>query len=85
MAKKFRKTAAHEAVHTFHIFQTIQDGIFHLTNVLRGKITRLEWLKPAKGLSEVIHIEFNDDSSIKLTKFIKDNGNVNCSIKIVTS
>ena len=84
MAKKFRKSTAHEAVHTFHTFPAFHDGLFHLTGALKGRISRLEWVKHFKGLSEVIEIEFGDDTSVKLTKFIKENGNLNCSIKITS-
>lgn len=83
MSKKKRLSEAHEAIKNFHAKGDFRAGMFYLANVLKGRIRSIEWLKPSdNGRSEVAHVDFPDDSSVKVTRYILSSGRENLSIKV---
>ena len=82
MAKKsVIRTVAQEAFVEFSTNPTFNGALWAWTHELKGRIVKLQWLKGKKGVSEVLLIEFPDDSSIRVTKFIKLDGKSTVSIK----
>ena len=70
-----------EAMRDYINYISIDDAISHFMRDLRGRITRLIWIKNNRGVGETLVLKFPDSSALRIIKFISTDKQTRISLK----